>query len=169
MTTGRIDASMTNRMADTCTDAPKPLGEAAPDDVRAFESVLRRVGEEGARNGQNGPNDAPRSLLTENDPNRSLLSADDRERPNRANLSNLSTEKDPAGASLPSGAALPSPPFSARRPYHHKKFILGGRIMGFLKNLLGLGVAAGTAYAAVKVAQKYNESGSERRWRRGCQ
>ena len=29
--------------------------------------------------------------------------------------------------------------------------------MGFLKNLLGLGVAAGTAYAAVKVAQKYNE------------
>ena len=66
---------MTNRMADTCTDAPKPLGEAAPDDVRAFESVLRRVGEEGARNGQNGPNDAPRSL---------------------------STEKDPAGASLPS-------------------------------------------------------------------
>lgn len=100
MTTGRIDASMTNRMADTCTDAPKPLGEAAPDDVRAFESVLQRVGEEGARNGQNGPNDAPRSLLTENDPNRSLLSADDRERPNRANLSNLSTEKDPAGASL---------------------------------------------------------------------
>lgn len=29
--------------------------------------------------------------------------------------------------------------------------------MGFLKNLLGLGVAAGTAYAAVKVAQKVNE------------
>lgn len=29
--------------------------------------------------------------------------------------------------------------------------------MGFLKSLLGLGVAAGTAYAAVKVAQKYNE------------
>ena len=29
--------------------------------------------------------------------------------------------------------------------------------MGFLKNLLSLGVAAGTAYAAVKVAQKYNE------------
>lgn len=76
MTTGRIDASMTNRMADTCTDAPKPLGEAAPDDVRAFESVLRRVGEEGARNGQNGPNDAPRSLSTEKDPaGASLLSA----------------------------------------------------------------------------------------------
>lgn len=75
MTTGRIDASMTNRMADTCTDAPKPLGEAAPDDVRAFESVLRRVGEEGARNGQNGPNDAPRSLSTEKDPaGASLLS-----------------------------------------------------------------------------------------------
>lgn len=66
---------MTNRMADTCTDAPKPLGEAAPDDVRAFESVLRRVGEEGARNGQNGPNDAPRSLSTEKDPaGASLLS-----------------------------------------------------------------------------------------------
>lgn len=75
MTTGRIDASMTNRMADTCTDAPKPLGEAAPDDVRAFESVLRRVGEEGARNGQNGPNDAPRTLSTEKDPaGASLLS-----------------------------------------------------------------------------------------------
>ena len=29
--------------------------------------------------------------------------------------------------------------------------------MGFLKNLLGLGGAAGTAYAAIKVAQKYNE------------
>lgn len=29
--------------------------------------------------------------------------------------------------------------------------------MGFLKNLLGLGVAAGTAYAVVKVAKKYNE------------
>ena len=29
--------------------------------------------------------------------------------------------------------------------------------MGFLKNLLGLGVAAGAAYAAVKVAEKYNE------------
>lgn len=46
--------------------------------------------------------------------------------------------------------------------------------MGFLKNLLGLGVAAGTAYAAVKVAQKYNEKKNanadlERRWRRGCQ
>lgn len=75
MTTGRIDASMTNRMADTCTDAPKPLGEAAPDDVRAFESVLQHVGEEGARNGQNGPNDAPRSLSTEKDPaGASLLS-----------------------------------------------------------------------------------------------
>ena len=66
---------MTNRMADTCTDAPKPLGEAAPDDVRAFESVLQHVGEEGARNGQNGPNDAPRSLSTEKDPaGASLLS-----------------------------------------------------------------------------------------------
>ena len=29
--------------------------------------------------------------------------------------------------------------------------------MGFLKNLLGLGVAAGAAYTAVKVAEKYNE------------
>lgn len=28
---------------------------------------------------------------------------------------------------------------------------------GISENLLGLGVAAGTAYAAVKVAQKYNE------------
>lgn len=32
------------------------------------------------------------------------------------------------------------------------------RVMGFLKGLLGLGVTAGAAFAALKVAQKYEEN-----------
>lgn len=100
MTTGRIDATTTHRIsdADIGTETPKPLGEAAADDVRAFESALRRIGEdgeEGARNGQACQSE-------ESDTSRSLLNAKE---PERASTSNPSSALDANDASDPADPA----------------------------------------------------------------